>query len=42
MVNMEEAIAACATHPPGPRKQFCIDDVIQTGELELVDDKFYG
>ena len=42
VVSLEEAIAACAIHHPGPLKQFCIDDVVHTGDLDVVDDKFYG
>ncbi len=42
MVSLEEATAACAIHTPGPLKQFCIEDVVQTGDMEVVDEKFYG
>ena len=41
-VSMEEASRACSTHSPGPLRQYCIDDVMQTGDLEMADDKFYG
>ena len=41
-ISMEEASRACSTHSPGPLRQYCIDDVMQTGDLEMADDKFYG
>ena len=41
-ISMEEATSACASHRSGPLKQFCISDVIQTGDLTIADDQFYG
>ena len=41
-VKMREAAAACAFHPPGPLKNFCIDDVQMTGDINSANDEFYG
>lgn len=40
-VSIVSVEAACA-HATGVRKQFCIDDVIAAGDLELAEDRFYG
>ena len=39
-VSLEEATKACA-HLNGQMKSFCVDDVMATGDLELVEDPFY-
>ena len=39
-ISMEEATSACASHRSGPLKQFCISDVIQTGDLTIAEDEF--
>ena len=39
---MEEAIIVCATHRPSPLRQFCVEDMIQTGDLDMVDEELYG
>ncbi len=40
-VTREEAMEACA-HTVGEKKNFCIDDVMVTGDLELSTDPFYN
>ena len=40
MLTVDEAEAACV-HVTGDRKQFCVDDVLATGDVELVNDSFY-
>ncbi len=40
-VTREEATEACA-HTIGEKKNFCIDDVMVTGDLELSTDPFYN
>ena len=40
-VSVEAAEAACA-HASGIMKQFCIDDVIAAGDIELAEDRSYG
>ena len=41
-IHMEEAVAVCSSHPPGPKRQFCVDDVIATGDLDTGKESFYG
>jgi len=41
-LSKEEATAACATHPLGPLKQFCIEDVLLSEDLNFAQDEFYG
>ena len=33
---MEEANSMCAFHRPGPLEQYCIEEVIQTGDSNIV------
>ena len=40
-VTLEAAEAACAKSV-GDLKQFCIDDVVAMGELQVAEDPFYG
>lgn len=40
-VSTRDAILACA-HSTGRRKDFCIDDVLATGDLDLATDPFYN
>ncbi len=40
-VSFEEATEACA-HLNAQMKSFCVDDVMATGDLDLVEDPFYG
>jgi len=42
MVSIDEAASACAAHQTGPMKEFCIDDVLNTGDIEAGKDSFYG
>jgi len=37
----DEAISACSNHHPGPLQNFCVDDVIMTGDLDAAKDEFY-
>lgn len=41
-VKMEDAIRVCAVHSAGPMRQFCIDDVFATGDLDSATFEFYG
>lgn len=41
MLTVDEAEAACV-HATGDRKQFCVDDVLATGDVELANDSFYA
>ena len=41
-VTMEDATAACAAHPPGPGREFCVEDVYQTGNIDVAEEDFYG
>ena len=38
----EEANAACNSHPVGPMRGFCVEDLINTGDFESATDVFYG
>ncbi len=40
-VSVEAATKACA-HLTSVKREFCVDDVMATGDLELVEDPFYG
>jgi len=40
--TVEEANAACTIHPSKPLKLFCIDDVLNTGDIDTTKDSFYG
>ena len=40
MLTVDEAEEACV-HVTGDRKQFCVDDVLVTGDVELVNNSFY-
>lgn len=41
LVTIEAAIEACAASI-GEKKEFCVDDVMAIGDLELAKDPFYG
>ena len=34
--------SACAAHPAGPLRDFCVQNVMATGDLEISEDTFYG
>ena len=36
-----DAIAACAVHHPGPLQNFCVDDVVMSGDLDSAKDEFH-
>ena len=40
--TIEEANAACDGHPAGPLKNFCVEDMVNTGDFEAAADVFYG
>ena len=40
-ISVAEATSACSEAPEGYKKAFCIDDVMATGDIDLVDDPFY-
>jgi hypothetical protein len=40
-ITVAEATAACSDAPEGYKKHFCVDDVMATGDIDLVDDPFY-
>jgi len=40
-VTKEEAIVACSNHHQGPLRNFCVDDVVLTGDLDTAKDEFY-
>ena len=40
--TMEEAETACNDHPAGPLKDFCIEDMLNTGDFDSAADVFYG
>ena len=40
-VTKEEATVACSNHHPGPLQNFCVDDVVMTGDLESAKDEFF-
>lgn len=40
-ITVAKATAACFDAPEGHKKHFCIDDVMATGDIDLVDDPFY-
>ena len=40
-INVDDAISACADSPHGFKKEFCIQDVMATGLVELAKDPFY-
>jgi hypothetical protein len=40
-INVDDAISACADSPDGFKKEFCIQDVMATGLVELAKDPFY-
>jgi hypothetical protein len=42
MVSIEAATDACAHLEKDHMKAFCVDDVMATGDLDLVEDPFYG
>jgi len=41
-VSFGAASNACEGHHPGPMRNWCIDDVILTGDLESAQESFYG
>jgi len=41
-ITKEEATTACFNHHPGPLQNFCVDDVVMSGDLESAKDEFYG
>ena len=41
-ISREEATNACNVHRLAPMRQFCIDDVMLTGDIEYAKDDFYG
>ena len=41
-ISREEATNACNIHRLAPMRQFCIDDVMLTGDIEYAKDDFYG
>lgn len=41
-VSRAIATSACAAHPAGPLRDFCVQDVMATGDLEISEDTFYG
>ena len=41
VVSREDAMEACA-HTVGEKKNFCVDDVMATGDVELSTDPFYN
>ena len=38
----EEAEGACNDHPAGPLKDFCVEDMLNTGDFDSAADVFYG
>ena len=40
-ISRNDAAIACADHPPGPFRNFCIEDVMSTGDLDVGQDAFY-
>jgi hypothetical protein len=36
------ATSVCAESPEGRKKDFCIADVMATGDKDLADDRFYN
>ena len=40
-ITKEEATAACYIHHMGPLQNFCVDDVVITGDLDTAKDEFY-
>ena len=34
--------SACAAHPAGPLRDFYVQDIMATGDLEISEDTFYG
>ena len=40
-VTKDDANVACSIHQPGPLKNFCVEDVIMTGDLDSAKDDFY-
>ena len=40
-ITKEEATAACSIHHPGLSQNFCVDDVVMTGDLDTAKDEFY-
>jgi len=41
-VSIKEATAACALYRYGPLRDYCIDDVVATGDVDSANDAFYG
>ena len=41
-ITREEANAACNGHPVGPLRDFCVEDLMNTGDFESATDVFYG
>jgi len=40
-VSKDEAMKACADAVPGEKKDFCVTDVMLTGDLDAAEDEFY-
>lgn len=41
-VTKREATLACTLHRPGPMKEYCVEDAMNTGDIDSAKDTFYG
>jgi len=41
-VSKEEAMSACSLHHLGALRDFCMEDVVATGDIDSANDAFYG
>lgn len=41
-LKLSDARAACAAHQSGYMRDFCVDDVLATGDIDIAEDSFYG